>query len=222
MVDGAPVTAQDLRDWHSPAHVLERALRTISEEREAKAAVWMRVKSGLIKAYSLRSSTHRGRYTAPQPKLEPVPITTDLWVKYDDRPHKFWRGEAEFIVNTASSYRTDSAIYIHCFDIKLDPADVEREFPDIKPKDEPQPEGVIPVGAKGGGRPRAWWREPLLIELAGQLHDLTLEPKNLADLERAAHEWLAQHDEYGKETTVRTVVTPLWQRISKGVKNPKG
>jgi hypothetical protein len=124
-----PAANDDPASWLTPAQVLERAMISIPVETEARSSVWKRIRSGLIRSYALRGSAHRGRTGKPTPFIEPRLVTTDLWLKYSDRPHHLWRGEAEFIVHSSDSYRTGNELHIQCFDVRLNPADVEREFP---------------------------------------------------------------------------------------------
>jgi hypothetical protein len=129
MANKAPVTAQDLEDWLSPAQVLGRATVTIWGETEAKASVWKRVTAGLIRTFASRTSVRQGRHGTPLPKLEPTLVTAQVWNTYNQRPHHFWRGEAEFTIRSSDSYRTGLTVTVYYFDIRLDPADVDREFP---------------------------------------------------------------------------------------------
>jgi hypothetical protein len=224
------VTVEELATWLSidQARRLAEVSLGISESSSIDA-VLDRVQGGLIRAAATTSSI-KEEGGVPQPKRDPVLIPLATWRYYMPSVSNFYRGEASF--SWRSPPPSHRSITFDCYGIKLHPDDVAEQFPppseaatgtsQSPAPDESRPTpGQSLTPAKGGRRP-AWWREPVLIELAGQLHDLELEPKILADLERAAADWLSKQGEYPGERTVRMVVTPLWERISKRGKNPKG
>lgn len=131
------------------------------------------------------------------------------------------QARAVFILRSGRS-AYDPEVTLRCFRLVLNPFHVRREFPrprktEVAPvSGEPAPDEV----RNPGGRPKATWREPVLIEIAGQLLDGDLKPKKLADVEKAAKEWLGKQGEYPGDRTVREVVRPLYLRFLQEGKKP--
>lgn len=216
--------ADDKPDYGSwiPVHVaVERAAKYFGVT-DGFAAIWPRIRDGLIAACTMRSATKMGMNGTAEPRLEPRSISPANWAQYSQNaPRKLsYLDEVTFVFRPEGyGYGTDQ--YVTCYDVRLDPAALERECPAPAVPAEPIPTLPATVVATSGGRPRATWREPLLIELAGQMLDGDLKPNRLADLEKAAMEWLGAQNEYPSERIVRDVVRPLLVRYQQEGKNPK-
>lgn len=218
--------AEELKGWYTPDQARRLAYPPLTWEG-ATNAIWSLVTGDLVRVAATQSSTRTetGNVIADR---TPAILGGNIFAQLSiHQVEHFWDGRIELFHGRGNAAllafgrRPIDNPKVTYFGLKLDPADLHEHYP-------PQTEAVTAPPSKPaaspnpGGRKPAWWREPVLIELAGQLHDLTLQPNILADLERAAMDWLSKQGESPGERTVRMVVTPLWARISKGGKNRTG
>jgi hypothetical protein len=221
------VTADDLKDWYTPDQVFQHLVNRLGP-MQAQAAIWKRVRDGMIRTFASRRSLRKGRYGAPEPILKPAVIEAGAWVKYESIPSQFWRGEAVFVISDRFSSDT-----VSCFDIRLDPAHVEREWPDITEPpvieqnadatvaDLRPPADALPVlGTKhAGGAPRKEFWDDLFIEMFERLWLGTFTPTRAADLERAMLDWASAKGFDLGETSVKAPARKLFAAYKREVKN---
>jgi hypothetical protein len=218
------LTEKEFGSWVLIREAVNRALKVMSYEA-AQRDIVARLQRGILRSGA--------EYFWQRPQSDKagdvVEIEPDRWRTFTIVGSDLWESGNVTLWQEGegggfSSTRKSTVDY---FGVRLDPVGLAKITGEslVVPQSPVEATQLVsnPAPAKNlGGRRPVWWREAVLIELAGQLHNLELEPRILADLERAAKDWLGKQGEYPGERTVRSVVTPLWQRIEKGGKNPKG
>jgi hypothetical protein len=216
------LTARELENWIPAAAVVSQIIRAGHNAESAIEMVVLRLRSGVLRSgaenYTLNARPH-------DPPGGAIEIEPPKWVYADVELENdgVWRTGN---LTARSDVHPRGLTY---YDVKLEPEGVRRLLASADVpvgsllKDIPKPLIVsapeVASPPRQGGRKLAWWREPVLIELAARLYEGGLHPKKLSDLEKAATDWLGEQNEYPGERTIRNVVTPLWDRIQKEGKN---
>jgi hypothetical protein len=106
-------------------------------------------------------------------------------------------------------------VHLQAFGVSFLRADIEKMIPASKPEAPAAAASPPALATPKGGRPKADWWEDLWIEMCRQLYGGELIPKTQADIERAMHQWISDHDHTAGGTTVRDRASKLWRTISK-------
>ena len=212
------LTAEELATW-TPMVRAVRQIETVLDPYTTINALLRRLIGG-----QLRSGAES--HTFDQEKGGIIEIAPARWSMHHSFENDVWRtGILVILLDTEGYGYRRPYHHLTYYDVRFEPSGLAKMMVafDIAPPPPapPAPTTEQAMGSKGGRR-ATWWRALVLIELAGQLYEGDLKPKKLADLEKAASDWLARQGEYPGEHTVRNVVTPLWERISKEGKDSTG
>jgi len=139
-------SSRDLERWYTPNQARERAAAQVGQEHAA-AAVWGRVREGLIRCVA-RSVSERRDWDTPTSQTTPYVIPRVAWnLSRGEMPESFWTGDIRFSyaadVETARAKAAIEAaggsyddgvnfIHVHAFGMRLHPEDVDREFPPLE------------------------------------------------------------------------------------------
>lgn len=212
------VTAETLESWLTVREARDRAAARVGDN-SALQAVWALIRNGMIATYAGRSASRLGEHGTPTPKLEPSLIAAADWAQYNHGiPHDFWRGQVMFHFRHGHGYGNDR--YVTCFDIRLDPDAVDREFP--RPKGAPStlmhqgfaaidPDRDVPSSRNLGGAPKKEFWDDMWIAIFGLIWDGKLTPENQAQIETAMLDWAERHGHKLGETTVKKPAQKLFK-----------
>jgi hypothetical protein len=209
---------ETLANWPTVEQALEKAEARVGPT-SAEYALWA-LKGGLIGAYAMRSSSKLGQHGVAEPRFEPLRITLADWARCAHLPSTFDRGE----VTLAYPRHGSSDTYVTCFDIRLDPVAVEREFPDRKrtpiAASPPQYAGSVgahlPDGEQAeprnlGGAPKKEFWDEMWVAIFGQLWSNKLVPEKQSDIETAMLDWAEKRGHKLGETTVKKPAQKLFR-----------
>jgi hypothetical protein len=127
MADEVP-TPEELMRWYTPEQARQRADRVLGEGNGG-AGVWNRMRGGLIRTFASSASIQTG-YTTPVPNPSPILIPFSIWRLQDNPPPKLWVGELDYFEMRGHEPPDYPSMYVSAFGIRLDPADMDREFPE--------------------------------------------------------------------------------------------
>jgi hypothetical protein len=148
----------DLATWFTPLQAFAYAARILSQD-DAAAAIWERLRGGLITAIAATSSaTLRGR--SPVAKTEPSFIPVGHWDNFSGKVGaNFWHsGDARFFL--PPTRHRDLPLTIRCFGIRLDPANVRATLPPLPPEQPKQASEVVPTTEQAKTEPLPAVRGP--------------------------------------------------------------
>jgi hypothetical protein len=123
--------------------VFDRAKELLGA-RECWAAVIDRIRGGHIRALARSSSSAKGSATA-QVNPDPLLISHDFWRDWIEDTPRLYAGDARFLISPShygGRFRTDPALEVLCFGVRLDPEQVKIHFPE--PEAAP-PAAPVPV-----------------------------------------------------------------------------
>jgi hypothetical protein len=214
------VSAEEFETWIPASTAFDDALRAFASYGITAGAIALRLKNGLLRA-AAEHGKQEGTEDKPKATVEIPRWHWDKW-EHPGESHSFWQtGQIRLTQQRQSTYARDPVVIY--FGVRFDPKGFAKLLGPKAPKPAAQLETPQSAQTKhAGGRRPAWWREPVLVEIAAQLYEGSLKPKKLADLEKAMTDWLGKKGEYPGERTVRNVAQLLWVRILEEGKNSKG
>lgn len=205
------ITLREYEDWVHPTDALERAKQRFGQ-RSAIRHLWDALGIGRLQAVA--ETSQAGSHSRPE-RLVFIPVTH--WREVEQQgPESFFWLLADLSVSPSLAYSMTTFDY---HGVRFNPRQLDKLLGDAKPA---TPASESPPRVVSPGRTKAWWREPVLIELMGQLYEGDLKPRKLKDLEDAATKWIESKGDTAGERTVRDCVRPLWERIQKEDKNQAG
>jgi hypothetical protein len=217
------LTADELATWIPAKQALERMIACGPSHGEATEALWKLLVTG-----HLRSGAEH--HTVEIPRLEngnAIEIEDMRWRSFGQPwQSALWStGQVSLSIESeGTGYRRPPASFVTYFGVRFEPVALGKTLAGLgecPSAESSTPAPAAPSAVNKGGRRPAWWREPVLVEIAGQIHDGDLKPKKLADIENAMNEWLGKKGEYPGERTVRNVARLLWSRFYEEGKNLK-
>jgi hypothetical protein len=134
------VSAEEVATWYSPIQAVIIAARVLGDNQAASNAIWQRIIAGQIECVSSSTSTtERGRNPDSVQGLKLIPPS--YWQHFANIGSDLWRaGDARFLIpGRTNRHSTTATRTIHCFGIKLNPANVHDSLPPIPPEPEPAP-----------------------------------------------------------------------------------
>ncbi|TPG39012.1 hypothetical protein EAH79_14795 [Sphingomonas koreensis] len=174
-----------------------------------KDAICQRAAAGLVKAVASVFVSNKGGVTSEK--------------QGHLIPKEFWRGsplEQDWARGDFSSTWSDSegwTIHAEAFGVTFARADIEPMAQSGETVGASRP--AIAGDRSKGGRPPATDWEAVMIEMARQLYVGDLQPKALADVERAIAAHLAAHGISLSDSTIRDHARPLWRAIQREAGN---
>ena len=199
------LTAKELENWIPVVSAVQH-LETVLDPFTAVTALLRRLTRGQLR--SAAQSFASGRRKGSVIEIEP-----ERWSLVDGDADIWRTGDLPLFLETEGQGGRRPFHVLTYYGVRFDPSGFAEMMAALGMK------SPAAEGSDGPARPPAWWREAVLTELAGRLYEGALHPKRLADLEKAAHDWLAAQGEHPEGRTVRSVVQPLWERIQNKRKN---
>lgn len=187
---------ESAEEWITAADAA-RLLKPVFDNSEymAEMTICKRAHSGLIRAraeHFMMGKSERKNFEVPK----------DFW----------WaEGHEALIQNwTTGDFETwiNHEIQLRAFGVSFLRADIEKMIPETTTST-----SEATSSPARGGRPKADFWEDLWIEICRQLYLGDLKPKTQADIERAMHKWISDHEKSAGETVVRDRARKLWRVI---------
>jgi len=212
--DAIGVSPDEFAKWLTPQQGLLRARSVLGND--AEKSIWERLHGGIIKTAALKLSRASPPNAEPHITETPTVIPARYWGHFSDSTKsEFWQtGVARFFFRPERK-RVTYATVVRCFDVRLNPPDVEASFPKarevspaaIRPQDPPLPE------PNKGGRPRKEWWDEFWIDIFQQIYEGDLKPAKQADLERAMLDWVSKHGHEAGETSIKNAARKLFKAL---------
>jgi hypothetical protein len=188
-------------DWIAAAEAARLLKPVFSSEYMAQQTICKRAHSGLIRARAeqfMSGESNRKDFEIPK---------GFWWAEGGSTLHQNWpTGDFDTWIDRGE-------VHLQAFGVSFLRAEIEKMIPASKPE---APAAVASPATPKGGRPKADWWEDLWIEICRQLYVGDLKPKTQADIERAMHQWVNDHNKTAGDTTIRDRASRLWRAINRG------
>lgn len=215
MTDETDLSPEEFADWLTPQESIN-LLKGSMGATIAMSTIVTRLRSGIMRGaagtyvfYTNGDLTEKGGITV---------LERSEWMPSSLRSvDPFWvSGDFHFEKQDRSSGPYVKLILTEFFDVRLDPNGVRAILPPQRAAEAPvnaeTPQAGEPIRHPGGRPTKLYW-EPLLIEMARQLHAGDLQPKSQAEVQRAMHDWLAEQGHIAGDTQVKGRARLLWDAI---------
>jgi len=204
-------------EWISAAEAVQLLAPGLKGEYTAKMTLCKRAHAGIVRARAQRFIVGGGaRDNVELPAVF-------WWAEGHEALHQNWRaGDFDTWPDSHMLHGdlrlSAGKVHLEAFNVSFLRSDVEKMIPAdaSAPAPASNQAGAQSAPARNkGGRPKHEFWEDLLVAIAAHLYLGDLKPKNQADIERAMHQWITDHDYSAGETPIRERAQKLWQLIAK-------
>lgn len=208
------ISPEEFSEWLSPPQAEALLRPSLKYELTIRHALLERLKAGLIQGIAAEAVLGFGDerlalFTVPKTHWDHFSSSSSFWATgshtYEYRSDRFYDKST-----------------IRLFDVRFGPTAVRSMIPATFVPEYQNQQSASPAAPRltnPGGRPRKDFWDDFWIEICRQIYEGDLKPKSQADLARAMHQWVEDHDYDAGETVIKVAARKLWKAWKLGGEN---